>query len=322
LRIVGDRLYAAWRTNDPNALANAPGEPKFAFKRGGAVDLMIATDPKADPKRVAPVAGDIRLLATMQAGKPLGVLYRAVVPGTAEADRVPFISPVGRVDFDRVDDVSDQLQLAQRGGDIELSIPLATLGLTESSIGTILQGDIGILRGTGAMTMQRLYWNNLDTGIASDVPSEAKLTPSNWGRWVLGRERRHDDGGITLPADKATFGEKSLILKTYPGGEVAIASWKDAADQIVWKDIPVKPGTYDVDLAVACGNRRQNDFVLEVGGQLLEGKAPFTGAWEAFVPMHVGRVTITEGPATFTLKAKSVVDGLMNVQHLVLTPVR
>jgi len=185
VRIVGDRLYAAWRTGDTNALANAPGEPKLLFKRGGAVDLMIGCAPKANVNRREPAAGDIRLLATMQEGKPIAVIYRAVVPGTAEKDQIPFISPVGRVTFDRVDEVSASMQLAQKGGDIELSIPLAVLGLKETGEGVVLKGDIGILRGTGAMTTQRLYWNNLDTAICSDVPSEARLQPGNWGNWRL-----------------------------------------------------------------------------------------------------------------------------------------
>ena len=186
LRIVGDRLYAAWRTGDSAALANATGEPKLIFKRGGAVDLMIASDPTAKADRREPTIGDLRLIASMQAGKPTAVIYRAVVPKTAEADRVPFESPVGRVVFDRVEVVSDQIRLAQREGDIELSIPLAVLGLAPSATeGTVLLGDIGLLRGTGAMTTQRLYWNNLDTSICSDVPSEARLMPANWGNWQL-----------------------------------------------------------------------------------------------------------------------------------------
>ncbi len=184
VRIVGDRLYAAWRTGDPAALANATGEPTLAFKRGGAVDLMLGTDATAPDKRLQPVAGDLRLLVTMQAGKPLAVLYRSVVPGTAEAARVPFISPVGRVDFDRVEVVSAQVQLAQRGGDIELSVPLDVLGVQPAE-GLALCGDIGLLRGSGAVTTQRLYWNNLDTAICSDVPSEARLAPANWGLWRL-----------------------------------------------------------------------------------------------------------------------------------------
>jgi hypothetical protein len=185
LRIVGDRLYAAWHTGDPTALANATGDPKLLFKRGGAVDLMIASDPEADPDRPEPVAGDLRLIASMQDGKPVAVLFKAVVANTAAADRVPFISPVGRVDFDRVEVVSDRIELAQRDGDIELSVPLALLGLQAVTEGTALLGDIGLLRGTGVMTTQRLYWNNLDTSICSDVPSEARLMPANWGKWQV-----------------------------------------------------------------------------------------------------------------------------------------
>jgi hypothetical protein len=184
VRIAGDRLHAAWRTGDPAALANATGEPTLAFKRGGAVDLMLAADPKAPDNRREPAAGDLRLLATMQAGKPIAVLYRSVVSGTAETARVPFISPVGRVDFDRVEVVSGQVQLAQSGGDIELSVPLALLGLQPAE-GQVLRGDLGLLRGSGAVTTQRLYWNNLDTAICSDVPSEARLAPANWGQWRL-----------------------------------------------------------------------------------------------------------------------------------------
>ncbi len=89
------------------------------------------------------------------------------------------------MDFDRVEVVSAKIELAQRGGDIELSIPLAVLGMNTVSDGTLLQGDLGLLRGSGAMTSQRLYWNNLDTAICSDIPSEARLMPANWGTWRL-----------------------------------------------------------------------------------------------------------------------------------------
>lgn len=185
LRIVDGVLYAAWRTGDPHALANASGEPRLLFKRGGAVDLMIAADPGANPRRRDPVAGDQRLLASLQDGIPTAVLYRSVVPGTRPEERVPFESPVGRVEFDRVEVVSERIRLAQRGGDIELAVPLDLLGVPPLKAGMQLQGDIGLLRGTGAMTTQRLYWSNLDTSICSDVPSEARLMPWNWGRWDL-----------------------------------------------------------------------------------------------------------------------------------------
>jgi len=48
-----------------------------------------------------------------------------------------------------------------------------------------VRGDIGVLRGDGAQTLQRVYWNNKATAITSDVPSEAELTPELWGKWTF-----------------------------------------------------------------------------------------------------------------------------------------
>ncbi len=123
------------------------------------------------------------------------MLYRSIVPGTAADAVVPFISPVGAVSFDRVDDVSEQVELKQQGGDIELSVPLAVLGMTLQTGETILQGDIGILRGTGTMTTQLLYWNNLNTAINSEllpikaVAPPATLVPCGRPRLVLHRNQ-------------------------------------------------------------------------------------------------------------------------------------
>jgi hypothetical protein len=52
------------------------------------------------------VAGDLRLLATMVQGTPMAALYRAVVAGSDGTRRAVFDSPVGRVEFDEVADVS------------------------------------------------------------------------------------------------------------------------------------------------------------------------------------------------------------------------
>ncbi len=136
--ISGDRLYAAYRTDDAELLRNTGEMPTAPFKTGGALDLMIGTNPTADPKRVKPVEGDIRLLVTEVKGKTLAVLYRAVVPGTKE--RVPFSSPWRTITLDRVDDISSQVALVgsvvkNAKGKVEsafyeFSVPLAALGLT------------------------------------------------------------------------------------------------------------------------------------------------------------------------------------------------
>lgn len=182
LRISGDRLYAAFRTGDEKLLQNSGEVANAPFKTGGALDLMLGVSPAADPRRTSPVEGDLRLLVTMVQGKARAMLYRAVVPGAKEP--VPFSSPWRTITLDRVEDVSDRVQLAGTAGNYEYSIPLATLGL-EAKAGRSMKGDIGILRGNGRETTARVYWSNKATGITSDVPSEAQLTPQLWGRAVF-----------------------------------------------------------------------------------------------------------------------------------------
>jgi hypothetical protein len=184
--IAEGRLYLAYRTNEKDFLKNAGDSKELLFKTGSALDLMLATDPLADPKRKAPAAGDVRLLVTMAKKKPTAVLYRAVVPGTK--DPVPFRAPWHSITIDRVDDVSADLQLAgDDKGNYEVSIPLKTLGVPGAAVapGEALTGDLGLLRGNGFQTLQRVYWSNKGTNLTADVPSEAMLTPQLWGKIVF-----------------------------------------------------------------------------------------------------------------------------------------
>lgn len=187
--VAGDRLFVAYRCGEKDLLRNAGDTPNAPFKTGGALDLMLGTDPKADPKRTQPAAGDLRLLVTLvpvpgkkNATQPLALLYRPVVPGTPERDRVLFASPWRTITFDRVDDISRQLRFASADGDYEFSVPLDVLGLRPEP-GLVLRGDLGLLRGNGFQTSERVYWSNKATGIVNDVPSEAALTPHLWSRW-------------------------------------------------------------------------------------------------------------------------------------------
>lgn len=178
--IAGDRMYVAYRTGEEHLLENSGEMPAAPFKTGGALDVMIGANSSADPNRGTPVTGDIRLLVTLVKGKPLALIYRPVVPGAK--DPIPFSSPWRTIKIDRVDNVSDRIAIAESGTNFEFSIPLADLGLTPAA-GQTIRADIGLLRGNGFQTTQRVYWNNKATGITADVPSEAELTPALWGRW-------------------------------------------------------------------------------------------------------------------------------------------
>lgn len=184
--ISGDRLYAAWRTTEKDLLKNSGETPSALFKTGGCLDLMLGTDPAAKADRAAPVAGDIRLLVALVNGKPVARLYRAKVAGTREP--VAFSSPWRTITLDVVEDISDQLAFAASGtGQYEISLPLAVLGWKPKP-GEAYRGDLGVLRGDGSHTTQRVYWSNKATAITSDVPSEAELTPKLWGRFEVVEE--------------------------------------------------------------------------------------------------------------------------------------
>jgi len=186
--VSGDRLFAAWKTGDKDLLRNAGDVPYALFKTGGALDLMIgASDPAADDRRSSPVPGDVRLLITRVGDRTRALVYRQRVAAGDPTQPVPFSSPGRTIPFDRVDDISDQVQLAVDAvGNYEVSVPLSAIGLKPEA-GRSIRGDIGILRGTGTTTTQRVYWSNKATAIVADVPSEAELKPGLWGTWQFVR---------------------------------------------------------------------------------------------------------------------------------------
>jgi hypothetical protein len=180
IRISNDCLYAAFKTNEPNLLKNAGDTWQMLFKTGGALDIMLATDVTASPKRTKAEVGDTRILITKMKGKPIAVLYQPV--STIIKASASFSSPWRTITFDRVEDISTKISFAAKNGCYELSIPLSSLGLSPKD-GMEIKGDIGILRGNGFQTMQRLYWQNKATSTVADVPTEATLTPHLWGIW-------------------------------------------------------------------------------------------------------------------------------------------
>jgi hypothetical protein len=185
LAVAGGRLYGAFRTGDERLLENSGAAPNALFKTGGALDVMLGTNPRADENRRSPAPGDIRLMIARVHGRTVALLYRAVVPGATEP--VAFSSPWRTVHLDSVEDVSSQVQLAADKGNFEFSIPLAVLGWKPEP-GVAVRGDLGILRGNGFQTLQRVYWSNKATGITADVPSEAELTPQLWGKIKVVKE--------------------------------------------------------------------------------------------------------------------------------------
>ena len=192
LRLSGVKLYAVFQTFDANLLRNTGDSLATLFKTGGCLDVMIGAA-GADPERSRPVAGDLRLLVNRVNVKPVGVLYRPV-DSVAKTKPIQYTSAVRSVRIDSVEDISADVQLAydavkdEQGrileATYEFSVPLSRLGLHPVD-GQRIKGDLGILRGDGVKTLQRLYWSHKASGLVSDTPSEAELTPHLWGTFTF-----------------------------------------------------------------------------------------------------------------------------------------
>ncbi|MDE1177303.1 MAG: hypothetical protein PW789_11975 [Edaphobacter sp.] len=172
----GQKLVVAYRTDQPQLLQNAATEFPFAFTQGGGLDLMLRSTGESDAR--TPAVGDVRLFVTKRNGQLLAVLYKQ--RASAAKNRVTFASPVGEVTFDDVEDVSRFVELSAKGGDYQLSIPLSLLGLNSPG-GKAYRGDVGMVLSDGSRARARMYWHNKEDSMTADVPSEARLNPSQWG---------------------------------------------------------------------------------------------------------------------------------------------
>ena len=179
-------LYVAYEVSSPVGLLNAQPDPRIIFKGGNLLDIQLAADAKADPKRPTPAPGDVRLLVTQQGGKTVAVLYRPKVAGFTG---VPIVlnSPTGKEPFDAIE-VTPRVGLdytPHAGGFTALvTIPLDLVGLTLTP-GAAVRMDVGYLFGnaTGTQTAVRGYWMNSSfaANVTYDIPNESRVEPKEWG---------------------------------------------------------------------------------------------------------------------------------------------
>jgi hypothetical protein len=177
LGLDGDKLVAAYQTDQNQLLRNAATEFPYAFTQGGGLDLMLRTGTNSGGE---PQSGDERLFVTKRNGQVLAVLYRQKTDGGG--NREIFASPVGQVTFDDVKDVSKYVEVASDGANYEFSVPLSVLGLKDP-VGKKVRGDAGLVLSDGSRARARVYWHNKSDSMCADVPSEARLNPSQWGRF-------------------------------------------------------------------------------------------------------------------------------------------
>jgi len=167
-------------------LKNSGTEFQRYFKTGACLDVQIGTDPKADPARQHPAAGDLRLLMTFAQEKPRVVLYQPV-NAAAKPDEAweTFTAVAGKTRFDRVV-LLEKAQLAASTDEygnmfIEASIPIKELGL-KITPDLRLKMDWGVLVSRdGNQVQTRTYWTNKMANGTSDESFESRLEPHLWG---------------------------------------------------------------------------------------------------------------------------------------------
>jgi hypothetical protein len=181
--VAGDRLYAAFRTEQPEMLKNSVNDLRAIFARGGSLNLMVGTDAAADPNRREPARGDVRLVVSIVGGQPRAILYR---PVAQKGQGGTFHSSWRELTFGAIEDVGERLQLASVKGEYELSLPLAALGI-QPKPGMELRGDVGVVIPVEdwreAKYMHRVFWHDTSVRHIADVVGEAMLRPALWGTW-------------------------------------------------------------------------------------------------------------------------------------------
>lgn len=184
----GKMLYLSYSVKDASPWVNNGKDWQMLFKTGDSVDLQLGTDPKANPKRSAPVAGDLRLLIAPFQGGNIAVLYRHRLPGAT--DSVVFQCPWRSEKVDSVRKLESAKIIVTRSGDsyvVKAAVPLSDLGLDAAALGKPLRCDFGVIYGDaeGTTNIYRNYWSNQATGLVNDVPGEIMLTPNLWGEATL-----------------------------------------------------------------------------------------------------------------------------------------
>lgn len=190
-----ENLYVIAKVTKGAPFANTGQDFTQLFLSGDAVDLQFATDPAAPLGRSEPTMGDSRLIFSKFGGKPVAVIYRAEVPGTQKP--VSFSSPTRSVEFDEVSLLKNTKVFISDTADgylLEAAVPLKDLGWIPAPgipgvwPGRVLAGDLGfIVADATGRRVARIYRFNADTQLTADIPTEAALTPSQWGELEVDR---------------------------------------------------------------------------------------------------------------------------------------
>jgi hypothetical protein len=192
LRWDDDGISLAAQVWDRTPLQNRAEDLKLLFKGGDCVDLQLGLAHRPDWHPATVVAGDVRVLFAMRNNKPVAVIYRYVVAGTAENAKAPFASTVRTLNVDVLsiwDEPTAAFRRTADGYTMEAKVSWERLGGTTPKGEGKIALDCGIIFSgqAGDGVLERTYWSNPTANIVSDLPGEVEVRPSlwGWGEWIV-----------------------------------------------------------------------------------------------------------------------------------------
>ena len=178
-----NELLLAVELSGSNSFQNAGDDVNTLFHSGAAIDLRLATDPKLPTGRTQPAPGDQRFVIAMLQGKPVVVRYEYAVSSTKEPAK--FASPTGVATVDRITVLKQAHVTVDRNAQrvlVVMHLPWTSLGLAGPPT-VSLRGDVGVILSdsTGTRAVARHYYFDHGSQVVSDLPSEVRINPSQWG---------------------------------------------------------------------------------------------------------------------------------------------
>jgi hypothetical protein len=188
-------LYLAYTIDDPNGLRNDGHELPYApYVTGAYVDFVIGRD-WSDPDRAAPLEGDVRvILARITDGSgsdyqmgfwPVRKDLRAYAPQPKRLNPQEIVSPVQQRHFDDISPVPGLVfahRATQRGYTLEVSVPLASLGISLVKNPVIgFDASVAFADPAGQVRSRATHWAGESETVVVDRPGAAELKPSTWG---------------------------------------------------------------------------------------------------------------------------------------------
>ena len=187
-----DFLYAAFLIHDRSPMKNAGDNAFEALKAGDRLDIFLSTNPKADPNRPEPAAGDYRLLMTcLRNENPVVFAYQPVGKGGPKYVSHPAGGMKTRIDEAGV--VPDAQFAVVRNTEkgtytAEARIPWRFLSGFRPRPGLKIPfcWAIHFSDTSGRKNTMKLWWNGSST-MCMDITTELRLHPGRWGWAVFGK---------------------------------------------------------------------------------------------------------------------------------------